>query len=723
MTSLPSTFLIQSRSNQSIGTGFCIDKDEKGSYLVTCAHVVEECGDDSLMVNNHTAKVIDIEDNSVIDLALLYVEGLTEVTTMELCEDMVDENVLFEVEGFKTHHVDSYKLENLTGNIKKISQLASNNQMVSLYELILDKENQITKGYSGSAIVLKGTNKVIAVATDKHANSHHHAYATPISYLKTIVREKVLLFSNCQNYITYKEDESKKSWIDIFSNNLLNTVGGVIVVGIVTSVIYDKFIKEPDVTPKVVVSEHNKTRQQSSKDTEKLANLIKDLDIYGNKEKFLKAFFGNDWQKALQNQQTYHNLKLKLDQHQGDMQKLIEEKEELEKKIASKGLKSSGVQKMIDKAFKELRFDDVLDLLDNFIENNKELEQDLINAHYQKALAYMEKIEYHKAKEEFEQIGSGIKDTDILNDYAIMYDELGEYNKAIEFHNKALTIRLDTLGDNHSSTATTYNNLGIAWSNKGDYDKAIEFYNKALTIYLDTLGDNHPSMANTYNNLGIAWRNKGEYDKAIEFYNKALTIKLDTLGDNHPSTANTYNNLGLVWGDKGDYDKAIEFYNKDLTITLAILGDNHPSTADTYNNLGLAWYSKGNYDKAIEFYNKALTIKLDTLGDNHPSTAETYNNLGLAWRNKGDYDKAIEFHNKALTIKLDTLGDNHPSTAETYNNLGVVWESKKEYNQAIEFCNKAYAIWKPTLRDNHPHTKMVKRNIEIIKAKLKNTPQ
>jgi ABC-type nitrate/sulfonate/bicarbonate transport system ATPase subunit len=47
------TFLIKSTKNSSFGTAFCIKQDTKGSYFVTCTHVVEDCRIDSLTIEQH----------------------------------------------------------------------------------------------------------------------------------------------------------------------------------------------------------------------------------------------------------------------------------------------------------------------------------------------------------------------------------------------------------------------------------------------------------------------------------------------------------------------------------------------------------------------------------------------------------------------------------------------------------------------------------------------
>ena len=86
-------------------------------------------------------------------------------------------------------------------------------------------------------------------------------------------------------------------------------------------------------------------------------------------------------------------------------------------------------------------------------------------------------------------------------------------------------------------------NLGSALDDFGEYDRAIEYYERSLKITLATLGENHPSTAASYNNLGSTYDSKGEYDRAIEYYERSLKIKVATLGENHPSTIRSKNNI------------------------------------------------------------------------------------------------------------------------------------------------------------------------------------
>ena len=84
--------------------------------------------------------------------------------------------------------------------------------------------------------------------------------------------------------------------------------------------------------------------------------------------------------------------------------------------------------------------------------------------------------------------------------------DIENYDKAIEYYNKALEIKPDDPG--------TIHNLGLAYVCKENYEEAISSYRKSLNI--------DPEDAVTWDNLGIAYEYNNEFKNAKDAYQKAL---------------------------------------------------------------------------------------------------------------------------------------------------------------------------------------------------------
>lgn len=96
--------------------------------------------------------------------------------------------------------------------------------------------------------------------------------------------------------------------------------------------------------------------------------------------------------------------------------------------------------------------------------------------------------------------------------YAALTARQGAYWKdPFAFYNRTLELAPDS--------ATAYYGRGILYDEKGDYDRAIADYTKAIRI--------KPDYTDAYNNRGIAYDKKGDHDRAIADYNKALQIDPD----------------------------------------------------------------------------------------------------------------------------------------------------------------------------------------------------
>ena len=142
----------------------------------------------------------------------------------------------------------------------------------------------------------------------------------------------------------------------------------------------------------------------------------------------------------------------------------------------------------------------------------------------------------------------------LLFDHAGFLYDYGLYKDAEAVYLRQIKLAEELYGKEHENTATSYNNIGMVYNEQGDYDKALEYYQKALATKEKVLGTEHPSTATSYNNIGGVYRKQGEYAKALDYYTKAYQIFKKKLGDAHPNTKDVRRSINFVKKALGSND-------------------------------------------------------------------------------------------------------------------------------------------------------------------------
>ena len=136
---------------------------------------------------------------------------------------------------------------------------------------------------------------------------------------------------------------------------------------------------------------------------------------------------------------------------------------------------------------------------------------------------------YQNAKKYFEIIlNIDSKNVFALYNLGIVFQELGDLERAIELYEKVLRLKPKNLEH-------VYLGLGIVFKAIGDYKKSLESYENAITT--------NPEFVVAYNNLGNLNKQLGFYEKALDCFHKAIKIK--------PKYAMAHNNLGMTFQDLG----------------------------------------------------------------------------------------------------------------------------------------------------------------------------
>ena len=260
----------------------------------------------------------------------------------------------------------------------------------------------------------------------------------------------------------------------------------------------------------------------------------------------------------------------------------------------------------------------------------------------------------------------------VLNMTGKVYNSLGEYNQAKEFHEKALMIRKKIFCEDHADVGESYNDLALVCSSLGEYNQAKELHVKALTIRKKIFGEDHADVATSYNDLAIVYNSLGENSQAKKLHEKALMINKKIFGEDHANVATSYNNLALVYSHLGEYKQAKELHEKALMIYKKIFGEDHADVATSYNNLALVYNHLGENSQAKELHEKALKIYKKIFGEDHANVATSYSNLALMYKRLGEFSQAKELYEKALIIRKQIFGEDHVYVETVRSQLALV---------------------------------------------------
>ena len=71
----------------------------------------------------------------------------------------------------------------------------------------------------------------------------------------------------------------------------------------------------------------------------------------------------------------------------------------------------------------------------------------------------------------------------------------------------------------------SYNNIGLLYTELGDYPKSLEYFQRLLEIRKQLYGETNPNIAAVYGNISELYSKLGNEDKAEEYRQKALEIR------------------------------------------------------------------------------------------------------------------------------------------------------------------------------------------------------
>jgi|GEM_PF-721312 len=212
---------------------------------------------------------------------------------------------------------------------------------------------------------------------------------------------------------------------------------------------------------------------------------------------------------------------------------------------------------------------------------------------YSRALHYLE-----KAKDQEGNPKRSVDSIRIFNYLSQSYKEIGEFEKAIQFAKKSVSVNANI--SQVRGSLVTYSEILIATKDSLNIKKAIS----CLDSLENTFSNNEDSVSlyTVRNNLGNAYYFSKQFDKAIEKNNQAFEL-LPYLNYKAPML----NNIGVNLIEQSKFDESYQNLRKSLKLKKEYFNSEYNyEYAVNYENLGDYYLKLEKKDSGLLHYQKAL---------------------------------------------------------------------------------------------------------------------
>lgn len=263
-----------------------------------------------------------------------------------------------------------------------------------------------------------------------------------------------------------------------------------------------------------------------------------------------------------------------------------------------------------------------------------------------------------------------------IGDAGYVYYRMGWFEKAIEYHSRALLMSREV--KDTAEMATNLFNLGLAYNLTGQYDKSVEHMLDA--IELDKLTNNTGHLSTNYNALGMIYLSWGNTRKALEFLNLALEHDKKT-GD-ESKMAIRLSNISKIYMTDNRLEEARQSLEHALEIDQRL--NNAVRVAIRLQGLGLINYEMGDFEAALGLFKQSLEV-FKSFGLNYKiaglkvQTGNVYQDMGEKSEAEAAYLDGL-----ALARQLNL----RPEEMEATNSLFVLYKQQGDYARALQYFEK-----------------------------------
>jgi serine phosphatase RsbU (regulator of sigma subunit) len=218
------------------------------------------------------------------------------------------------------------------------------------------------------------------------------------------------------------------------------------------------------------------------------------------------------------------------------------------------------------------------------------------------------------------------------NGLALVQQNLGNFNEALDLHSHALEIRLKM--NDIKGIGSSYNNMGDLYRMLDKNQLALDYLKKAEKNYQQCNYLN--GLGSVYSNMGAVYIQLKDFTNAIHFIELSLSIRQKT--GNKRGQVISLDNLAALCFENKEYARGLN-YAKETYFKAREMGDKL-AMITAMANMGKGFLELGILDSAFKY----ATMSVDTARkiNNRPMQETSLLVLAAVQARKGDYNHAYQ---------------------------------------------------------------------------------